>query len=255
MLKMSPLHAPGRNTVDAAGRQQLLLENLAEVRHIARRIHERVPAHVCFDDLVHSGILGLIAAVDKFDPRRNVRLKSYARFRIRGAILDSLRQTDWSPRSLRRKKRRLERANHELTGELGRPPSMSEIACRVGLPVEELQQLLGEFWGSRITSLPVWSDEGPEEKGLPKAFRQDEDPYQMAFRTEIRHLLGEALSELDAKEREVVSLYYLEEFTMKETGEVLGIGESRVSQIHAAALIHLRSHLVIDENRKRYAPR
>src|SRR6202030_2043416 len=115
---------------DSAVRQRLLTENLQEVRYIARRIHDRLPSHVPFDDLVHAGILGLIDAVDRFDPGKNVQLKSYARFRIRGAILDSLRQMDWSPRNLRRQARRIEEAHRELASELGRAPSEPELAAR-----------------------------------------------------------------------------------------------------------------------------
>src|SRR5271156_1078451 len=114
-------------TLDPEERQRLLLENLPEVRYIARRIHDRLPSHVPFDDLVHAGILGLIDAVDKFDPSRNVQLKSYARFRIRGAILDSLRHLDWSPRALRRQARRIEDTQRELATTLGRAPNETEI--------------------------------------------------------------------------------------------------------------------------------
>jgi RNA polymerase sigma factor for flagellar operon FliA len=231
--------------VDAVGRQQLLLENLVEVRYIARHIHKSLSSHVLFDDLFHAGILGLIDAVDKFDPQKNVGLKLYARFRIRGAILDSLRQLDWSPRNLRRQARKLERVNRELTGELGHSPSVSEIAPRLGLPIEDVQRLLGKLRGLRLESLHIRSEEGTGEEDLAVAFRPEEDPFQMTLRREIRHLLEEALSELDERERRVLVLYYLEELTMKKTAKILGIGESRVSQIHAAALVHLRSRLVL----------
>src|SRR5215475_12894805 len=116
---------------DTAERNRLLEENLPEVRYIARRIHDRLPSHVSFEDLVHAGILGLIDAVDKFDPSKNVQLKSYARFRIRGAILDSLRQLDWSPRHLRRQARRIEEANRQLSAELGHSPSETELAAHL----------------------------------------------------------------------------------------------------------------------------
>src|SRR5271169_114082 len=132
--------APPTLAIDPEERQRLLLENLTEVRYIARRIHDRLPSHVPFDDLVHAGILGLIDAVDKYDPGKNVLLKSYARFRIRGAILDSLRQMDWSPRNLRRQARRIEEAHRELAAELGRAASEPELAMRMGLGLEEYQQ-------------------------------------------------------------------------------------------------------------------
>jgi len=243
MLKMSSKPTSQWNVVDAVERQRLVLENLTEVRYIARRIHERLPSQVSFGDLVQAGILGLIQAIDKFDPEKNVQFMSYARFRIRGAILDSLRLMDWAPRNLRRQAHRLEQANRELIGELGHSPSASEIASKLDLPLEDFQRLLGDLRGLRLESLQIWPDEGTGEEALPVAFRPEEDPFQMTFRLETRHLLEEALSELDEKEGDVLGLYYFEELNMKDIGMILGVGESRVSQIHAAALVHLRSLL------------
>src|SRR5690242_11226619 len=229
--------------MNAEERQRLLEENLPEVRYIARRIHDRLPSHVPFDDLVHAGILGLIDAVDKFDPAKNVQLKSYARFRIRGAILDSLRQMDWSPRHLRRQARRIEEANHELSASLGRAPSESELAERIGIPLHDFQQILGELRGLDIGSLQAQYETDGDEPGSVVATRTEENPFQLTLRTEVRQLLTRAIDELEDKERQVPGLYYLEELTMKEVGVILGIGESRVSQIHTAALIRLRSRL------------
>src|SRR5215468_6554430 len=135
----------GQREQEFVERQRLLNENLTEVRYIARRIHDRLPSHVPFEDLVHAGILGLIDAVDKFDPQKNVQLKSYARFRIRGAILDSLRQMDWSPRNLRRQARRIEEANRDLSAELGRAPTEAEIASKLGMQLSEFQLLLRDL--------------------------------------------------------------------------------------------------------------
>src|SRR5579871_5066292 len=146
-----------------AERQRLLTDNLPEVRYIARRIHDRLPSHVPFDDLVHAGILGLIDAVDKYDPARNVQLKSYARFRIRGAILDSLRQMDWSPRALRRQARRIEEAQRQLASTLGRAASEAEIAQHLGMKLEEYQQLLGELRGLDLGSLQAGANEDGQE--------------------------------------------------------------------------------------------
>jgi len=243
MLNVSSNSAPQGNNLDTIERQRLVLENLIEVRYIARRIHERLPPHVSFDDLIQAGMLGLIDAVDKFDPQKNVQFMSYARFRIRGAILDNLRRLDWGSRDLRRKARRFEQASRELTGKLGHVPSGSEIASKLGLPIEDFQQLLGDLNGLRLESLHLWAEEETGEQHVPIAIRAEEDPFQMTFRLEIHHLLREALSELDGREGTVLSLYYLEELTMKRIGEILGIDESRVSQIHAAALHHLRSRL------------
>jgi RNA polymerase sigma factor for flagellar operon FliA len=230
--------------VDSEERQHLLIENLPEVRYIARRIHDRLPSHVLFDDLVHAGILGLIDAVDKFDSSKNVKLKSYARFRICGAILDSLRQLDWSPRHLRRQARQIEQVNRELASELGRSPSEPEVASRLGIELVEFQQLLGELRGLDLGSLQGQSDDGLlEENAAVAATRPEEDPFHLTLRTEMRAILAKAIEELDEQERQVLGHYYLEELTMKEVGAILAIGESRVSQIHTAALIRLRSCL------------
>jgi RNA polymerase sigma factor for flagellar operon FliA len=237
---------PDANTtvIDPEERERLLTENLPEVRYIARRIHDRLPSHVPFDDLLHAGILGLIDAVDKFKPEKNVQLKSYARFRIRGAILDSLRQMDWSPRILRRQARRIEEAHRELAAELGRAPSEPEIAARLGVELTEFQHLLGELRGLDLGSLQAQTEEGGSEDSIAAiATRPEDDPFQITLRAEVRASLASAIETLDEKERQVLALYYLEELTMKEVGAILGVGESRVSQIHTAALIGLRSRL------------
>jgi RNA polymerase sigma factor for flagellar operon FliA len=230
--------------LDPVERERLLTENLPEVRYIARRIHDRLPSHVQFDDLVHAGILGLIDAVDKFDPGKNVQLKSYARFRIRGAILDGLRQLDWSPRNLRRQARRIEEAHRELAALSGHAPSEPEIAVHLGLDLEDFQHLLGELRGLDLGSLHSQADDGGSDDQMSGvAFRLEEDPFNVTLRSEMRTLLSQAIDELDEKERQVLALYYLEELTMKEVGMIMNIGESRVSQIHTAALIRLRVRL------------
>jgi RNA polymerase sigma factor FliA len=230
--------------LDPVERERLLQENLPEVRYIARRIHDRLPSHVSFDDLVHAGIIGLIDAVDKFDPHRNVLLKSYARFRIRGAIIDSLRQMDWSPRALRRQARRIEDAQREIATKVGRAATDTEIAAQLEIPLEEYQQLLGELRGLDLGSLQTaGNEESPESPHLSLTAKEDEDPFQLCLRSEMRSLLAEAIEELDEKERHVLGLYYLEELTMKEVGLILDIGESRVSQIHTAAILRLRGRM------------
>jgi RNA polymerase sigma factor FliA len=229
--------------LDPAERERLLQENLSEVRYIARRIHDRLPPHVPFDDLVHAGILGLIDAIDKYDPGRNVQLKSYARFRIRGAILDSLRQMDWSPRALRRQARRIEEAQRELSTTLGRAPNELEISTHLGMPLEEYQRLLGELRGLDLGSLYAGSEEEGQESPQLSLTSKEEDPFSQCLRSEMRSLLAEAIEELGEKERHVLGLYYLEELTMKEVGAILDLGESRVSQIHTAAILRLRSRL------------
>lgn len=227
--------------LDDAQREKLVLEHLPQVQYIARRIHDRLPRQVLLDDLVHAGILGLMDAVRKYDPSKNVQLKHYAEFRIRGAILDSLRQIDWSPRTLRRQARRLEQAILDCKARLGRDPSEPEIAAELNVTLESLQHLLGDLRGLDIGSLQSDAhDGGGEEMVQPRAGAQEEDPFRQTLHTEMAHLLEKAIGELPEREREVLALYHFEELTMKEVGAVLKIGESRVSQIHTAAILRLR---------------
>jgi RNA polymerase sigma factor for flagellar operon FliA len=242
MVTKNPNAAAADSYPSFAEREGLLLENLSEVRYIARRMHERLPSHISFDDLVHAGILGLIDAVDKFDPSRNAQLKSYARFRIRGAVLDSLRQLDWSPRNLRRQARRIEEARRDLATQFGRAPSEPEMAAQLEMPLAQFQHLLGDLRGLELASLqdPLGAD-GGEYAVRVVASRPEDDPFQQTCRAEVRVQLARSINELGGKERQVVALYYLKELTMKEVGAIMTIGESRVSQIHTAALIALRS--------------
>jgi len=170
-----------------------------------------------------------------------VQLKSYAQFRIRGAILDSLRQMDWGPRALRRQARKIEDAQRDLAAKLGRAGSEPEIAEQMGIPLEEYQQLIGELRGLDLGSLQAGtSEENPENPHVSVTSKEEEDPFHQYARTEMREFLSGAIEELDEKERHVLGLYYLEELTMKEVGLILDIGESRVSQIHTAAILRLR---------------
>jgi len=230
---------------DEEERERLLLEQLPQVRYIARRIHERLPRHVPFEDLVHAGVIGLIDALHKFDQAKHVQFGSYAKFRIRGAILDSLREMDWSPRDLRRKARRLEEANHALRARLGRNPSEVELAAELGLDLHGLQILLGEIDGLEVGSLRVQSQRDGKEEDLCEYLPDDpeETPLLLCLRSEMKELLSRAIEDLPEKERQVLALYYYEELTMKEVGAVLGVGESRVSQIHTMAVVRLRARL------------
>jgi RNA polymerase sigma factor for flagellar operon FliA len=239
-------HPPLRGFgLDPAQREKLLTEHLPEVQYIARRIHNRLPVQIPLEDLVHAGVLGLIDAVDKFDHTREVQLKSYAKFRIRGAILDSLRATDWSPRRLRKQARLVDQTTRNLSSELGRSPSELEIAERLGMDLLRFHQLLGELHGLDLNSL---QPDGSEEfEGSAESAQQpngrDENPFFQCLQAELKSFLVQALDSLDEKERQVMALYYLEELTMKEVGAVLGIGESRVSQLHSLGLVRLRARL------------
>ncbi len=242
-MLMPPIeaHAGPETPVD---REALLLEHLPTVRYLARRIHERLPQHVDLDDLISAGVVGLIDAFSKFDHNKKVQFKSYAQFRIRGAILDSLRTLDWSPRELRRKGRAVEEAIRSSTQRLGRAPSEQEIAAAMELSLNEYQQLLGDLKGLEIGSLHMerTEDSGDEELAyIPGA--PEDDPLFRCLKGEMKQRLADAIDELPEKERLVLTLYYYEELTMKEIGLTLGVVESRVSQIHSSAVLRLRTAL------------
>ncbi|NYF80355.1 sigma-70 family RNA polymerase sigma factor [Granulicella arctica] len=225
-------------------RDRLLVEHLPTVRYIARRIHERLPQHVDLDDLISAGVVGLIDAFAKFDHNKKVQFKSYAQFRIRGAILDSLRTLDWSPRELRRKGRAVEEAIRSSTQRLGRAPSEQEIAAALEVSLSDYQQLLGDLKGLEIGSLHMerTEDSGDEELAyIPGS--PEEDPLFRCLKGEMKQRLIDAIDELPEKERLVLTLYYYEELTMKEIGLTLGVVESRVSQIHSSAVLRLRTAL------------
>jgi len=227
-----------------AEQEKVLLEHLPVVRFLARRIHERLPQHVDIEDLVSAGVVGLMDAFSKFDPAKKVQFRSYAQFRIRGAILDSLRTLDWSPRELRRKGRAVEEAMRVLTARLGRAPGEAEIAAEMQIDLEAYQQLLGDLKGLEIGTLHVERNENSGEEELAYvAGRPEDDPLFRCLRGELEERLTEAIANLPDRERLVMTLYYYEEMTMREIGLALGVVESRVSQVHASAVVHLRAAL------------
>src|ERR1700761_8778320 len=192
--------------------ERVLLEHLPVVRFLARRIHERLPQHVEIEDLVSAGVLGLMDALQKFDPSKKVQFRSYAQFRVRGAILDSLRTLDWSPRDLRRKGRAVEEAMRALTARLGRAPQEGEVAAKMGLELGDYQQLLGELKGLEIGTLHLErsEDSGEEELAyIPN--RPEDDPLFRCRKSELRERLTEAIEALPERERLVMTLYYYEE--------------------------------------------
>jgi RNA polymerase sigma factor for flagellar operon FliA len=235
---------PVVSRLEGPERDRLLLEHLPSVRYIAHRIHERLPQHVELDDLISSGIVGLIDAFNKFDHTKQVQFKSYAQFRIRGAILDSLRVLDWSPRELRRKGRAVQEATQTMTRNLRRTPTETEVAREMNLGIHEYQLLLGQLKGLEIGSLNLeHNDDSGEDQLAYIAGSPEDDPLFRCLQGEMRQLLVDAIEELPEKERMVLTLYYYEELTMKEIGLTLGVVESRVSQIHSAAVVRLRGSL------------
>jgi RNA polymerase sigma factor FliA len=232
------------NQLDTAAREKLLLEHLPQVQFVARRIHGRLPQQVLLEDLVHAGILGLMDAVRKYDPSKNVKLKHYAEFRIRGAILDSLRLVDWSPRALRRQARRMEQAIQQCKARLGRDPSETEIAAQMQVSLASLQRLQGDLRGLDVGSLEADArEDGERDVVQSRPGAEEEDPYHQALRAEINGLVEKAIGELPGREREVLALYHYQELTMKQVGAMMRIGESRMSQIHTSALLRLRERL------------
>jgi RNA polymerase sigma factor for flagellar operon FliA len=199
---------------------------------------------VQIEDLYGAGVLGLVDAFGRFDPSKLVQFRTYAQFRVRGAILDSLRTLDWSPRELRRKGRAVEQAIQSLTAQFHRSPIDIEIAQKLHIPLATYQQLLGELKGLEIGTLHSQHSEDSEEEQLvylPSS--PEDDPLFRHLHTEMSQRLTEAVSDLFERERLIVTLYYYEELTMKEIGLILDIVESRVSQIHASAVLHLRARL------------
>ncbi len=231
----------------AAEREALILEHTSLIRHVAGRIAMRLPAHVPLEDLTSAGVLGLIDAVDKFDPDQNVKFKTYAEFRIRGAILDELRAMDWVPRSVRKKSSRLEDTYHQVQNQLGRAASDEEMAAALGVPLEEFFRLLDEVKGVNLLSLddpnsPLGQLD-PEQVVLALVRDEMGDPLAHLGLAELRQQVASAIEGLPEKEKLVVSLYYYDELTMREIGEVLGYTESRISQMHTKAILRLRGRL------------
>ncbi|HYO83006.1 MAG TPA: FliA/WhiG family RNA polymerase sigma factor [Bryobacteraceae bacterium] len=226
-----------------AVRDRLVMEHLGLVRSIALRVRETLPVHVELDDLIHSGILGLMDAAARFDADKQVSFAGYAKFRIRGAVLDSLRELDWASRDLRRRSRELDTAVHELVGELGRNPTEDELSARLGLPVTATRNLLHELHSAATVSADSRTS-GSADLPMPDYASSPELMPDRIFRhQESRGALQWAMQALPPRYREVLVQYYENDLTMKEIGAQLGINESRVSQIHKAALEKMSSAL------------
>ena len=227
-----------------AQRDALIQETLPLIKHIAHRVAIRLPSNVEIRDLINAGVLGLMDAIEKFEPERNVKFKTYAEVRIRGAILDSLRDLDWAPRSLRKKSKDLEKIYSDLSQKLGRPATDEEISEAMGEDIEDFHALVDQLHGLTIGSFENLSDSDDSESYI-NYYPDDgsNDPYAKFESNELTRLLAGAIDELPEKERLVLSLYYYEEFTMKEIGALLGVNESRVSQLHTKATLRLRGRL------------
>jgi RNA polymerase sigma factor FliA len=217
-------------------RDHVVLEHLPLARAIAVRVHENLPVHVDLDDLVHAGVLGLFDAVEKFQPEKNVAFSSYAKHRIKGAILDSLRQQDWASRDLRRRHKQLEAATRELAAVLQRDPTEAEVAERMGVSVIRWRQMFSELGQTGLVATPARRS-GQEESPIPDfPASPDTQPDNMCAREQLSEHLRDAMKALPERYQKVVHLYYSRDMTMREIGGLMGINESRVSQIHKSAL-------------------
>ena len=217
-------------------RDRVVLEHLPLVKAIAVRVYENLPVHVDLDDLVHAGILGLFDAATKYDPEKQVVFSSYAKHRIKGAILDSLRQLDWASRDLRRRHKQLEAATRDLTSELQRIPTEAEIAARLGVDVDRWRQMMLDLRSVGLVSASTRSADNEDMPAPDFPGKPETQPDSMCAREQLRSVLATAMQTLPERYKKVVVLYYTNEMTMKEIGGVLGINESRVSQIHKSAL-------------------
>jgi RNA polymerase sigma factor for flagellar operon FliA len=220
-----------------------VMQELSQVYYIAARIRERLPQHVELEDMVNAGVIGLLEASRNFDPTKNNQFKAFAKFRIRGAIMDSLRESDWGSRSLRRRGREIGEATTRLEAKLGRHPLEHEIAAEMQLDPEHLQKIIAQIDGLHVAGqeTAVSNDRTSVMDVIESAPNLDDpDPFDLCLQGEVKAHLAEAISQLSEREQLILSLYYREELTMKEISEVVGVALSRVSQIRQETMKKLR---------------
>jgi RNA polymerase sigma factor for flagellar operon FliA len=229
-------------------KEQIVLEHTPLIRYIVNRIAVRLPSHIDLDDLHNTGVIGLMDAIEKYDPDKNCKFKTYAEFRIKGAILDQLRSLDWVPRSVRQKSRKLERAYGEVEQRLGRSATEDEVADSLGLQIDKFHDLLNQVRGISLVNLEEirGNNADGDRSGTFADIIEDvhsENPFASLKLLETKHVISDTIASLPEKERLVISLYYYEDLNMKEIGSILGITESRVCQIHTKSVMRLRSKL------------
>lgn len=226
-------------------RERLVLHYAPLVKYVAGRVGTGLPTHVDVSDLIQSGIFGLIDAIEKFEPERGLRFETYAMQRIRGAILDDLRSQDWVPRVVRSRAREVERALERLGGRLRRTPTDTEVATELGITLDELRDLYSQLQLTSVVALEDLMAAGRESGSLVDTLPDDDavDPVAVLVDRDNRRQLAEAIAQLTERDRIVVSLYYFERLTLAEIGRVLGVTESRVSQLHTRAVLRLRARL------------
>jgi RNA polymerase sigma factor for flagellar operon FliA len=233
---------------DEGARERLVVAYSPMVKFVAGRLGAGLPSHVEDADLISYGLVGLIGAIERFEPERGIKFETFAMTRIRGAIIDELRSLDWVPRSVRSRAREIETAQAKLEHQLQRAPTEAELAAKLNMTEEELQSALLEIANSSVYALDeLWtvSDSSGDQVSLLDTIADDSaaDPQEALASTEVKDLLTEAISSLPEREQLVVALYYYENLTLREIGEVLGVTESRVSQLHTKAVMRLKSSL------------
>jgi RNA polymerase sigma factor for flagellar operon FliA len=230
-------------TISDEERERLILEHLPQVRLIARRIQERLPKNISLEDLVSTGVLGLISAIDNFDPGHNVKLKTYAEYKIRGAILDSLRGLDWAPRQKRRMTKQIEAAILAAEQRLQATPSEEDIAAELEISLKEYHEWLVEIRGLNVASLEFAGAEQGRDLLHIVPDSEEHLPSVLLEKAELERLLAESIDQIPQIERTILSLYYHEELTLREIAEVLRLHESRISQLKSQAILRLRARL------------
>jgi len=232
------------DVMDETERERLILEHLPQVRLIARRIQERLPENISLEDLISTGVIGLISAIDNFDPAHNVKLKTYAEYKIRGAILDSLRGLDWAPRQKRKKAKQIEFAIARAEQRLHRTPAEDEIAAEMGLDLDEYHRWLVEVQGLNLGSLEYTGENGEGQSLL--AYLSDDGgqlPSRLLERAQLEELLTAAIRRMPPMERTVLGLYYMEELSLREISQVVDLHESRISHLKSQAILRLRADI------------
>jgi RNA polymerase sigma factor for flagellar operon FliA len=245
MNRADPSRLPLKPDALRIDRERIIREFTHVIRSMAHRLAFRLPAYLDAEDLVSVGIIGLMDAMEKYDPSREAKFKTYAEFRIRGAMLDEIRSMDWIPRSVHERIALLQKTYSELLNRHGRPPTDEEVATELKMSLQELDEFLSRARGAIVVSLDdlaVQDQDGHKVLGLLTDSSQP-DPLASLVHGRERQVLCHAIQELAEKERLVLTLYYFEELTMKEIGQVLKVTESRVCQIHSKAIVHLKARL------------
>ncbi len=242
-----PMGKEKAQTLNLQKRNELILKYAPLIKYVAGRLAMRLPPNVDVNDLISAGVMGLIDALNRYDPKRNIQFKTFAEFRIRGAMLDELRSLDWVPRSVRKKATLLEKTYAELEQKLGRPAEDDEVAEALGISLDEFYRMLEETKGISFVDIETIRRKIPDlnEDDIFDLIvdPNQKDPFEDTKLRELRDILAQAITELPEKEKLVVSLYYYEGLTMREIGEILGYTESRISQLHSKAIARLRAKI------------